>query len=59
MPNAKASVDYFPPHRHFGGSPFQKQIAMSTPLRPKTLTRKPSECCCGIKKIPASNRSPQ
>ena len=29
------------PQRHFGGSPFQKQIAMSTPFRTSTLTRKP------------------
>jgi len=36
---------YFPPHRHFGGSPFQKQIAIRTPLRPKTLTRKPGTFC--------------
>ena len=32
---------YFPPHRHFGGSPVFQQIAMSTVDSPNTLERKP------------------
>ncbi|NQW48840.1 MAG: hypothetical protein HQ464_13860 [Planctomycetes bacterium] len=32
---------FFPPHRHFGGSPVHQQIETSTLDSPSTLARKP------------------